>query len=290
MPPRFSPSLLDALTDAITGGASGSTTPSIGIYRSATPLQRFFAQLDVELNIGSGSRVPVVLDTLKNLNATNPKKIIAALEAVVAPENCSDEPAKATQMAEALNRRLEPSGHRLILIAGRFKFQDTTARAASVDTLTKILEKLDSKAVQHDFEKAIERTEKDPTGALTSACSLLESVFKNILLATKTELPSKETIQGLRDAVNQKLELTPMHAKSRPSEYAEDIVMVLQGLSSVVQGIGSLRTHAGDAHGRSKPITIDGRIARLAIHTASTMALFYIETWQWKSNAPSSRS
>jgi len=42
-----------------------------------------------------------------------------------------------------------------------------------------------------------------------------------------------------------------------------------------------LRTHAGDAHGKGKnAVSADARIARLAIHAASTVSLFYIETWQ----------
>ncbi|MGA2094267.1 MAG: abortive infection family protein, partial [Sedimentisphaerales bacterium] len=42
-----------------------------------------------------------------------------------------------------------------------------------------------------------------------------------------------------------------------------------------------LRTHCGDAHGHGKNINrIDSRIAKLAIHSASTVALFFIETWQ----------
>jgi hypothetical protein len=51
----------------------------------------------------------------------------------------------------------------------------------------------------------------------------------------------------------------------------------------VAKGIGSLRTHAGDAHGRERGYgRIDARIARLAIHTSSTLALFLIETWETK--------
>ena len=48
-------------------------------------------------------------------------------------------------------------------------------------------------------------------------------------------------------------------------------------------GVGALRTHGGDAHGREKCFArIDARIARLSIHAASTAALFLIETWQRK--------
>ncbi|MFZ2980673.1 MAG: abortive infection family protein [Sphingobium sp.] len=44
-------------------------------------------------------------------------------------------------------------------------------------------------------------------------------------------------------------------------------------------GIGALRTHGGDAHGREKGARrIDARIAHLALNAASSLALFLIET------------
>ena len=52
---------------------------------------------------------------------------------------------------------------------------------------------------------------------------------------------------------------------------------------AATEGIGALRTHGGDAHGRERGHRrIDPRIARLAIHAASTVALFLIETWERK--------
>lgn len=64
------------------------------------------------------------------------------------------------------------------------------------------------------------------------------------------------------------------------SEVSGDIKQILSGLISVASGIGALRTHSGDAHGRGrKRVPVDARIARLAIHAASTVSLFYIETW-----------
>lgn len=48
-----------------------------------------------------------------------------------------------------------------------------------------------------------------------------------------------------------------------------------------VQTLGSLRTHSGDTHGRGKNTShVDSGLARLAIHSASTVAKFFIETWQ----------
>lgn len=64
-------------------------------------------------------------------------------------------------------------------------------------------------------------------------------------------------------------------------EVPHDIKQILGGLANVAGGIGALRTRAGDAHGRGRGTPrVDARVARLAVHSASTLALFLIETWQ----------
>jgi hypothetical protein len=96
------------------------------------------------------------------------------------------------------------------------------------------------------------------------------------------DLPARRDIDGLIKAVQEPLGLKPGRA-DLPLEIANDVRQVLGGLTSAAAGIGALRTHAGDAHGRERNFgRIDPRIARLAIHAASTVALFLIETWERK--------
>jgi hypothetical protein len=93
-------------------------------------------------------------------------------------------------------------------------------------------------------------------------------------------LPQKKDIQGLYQAIREPLGLTPDKA-GVPDEIAGDVRTILGGLNSIVNGVGSLRTHGGDAHGRERGYRrVDSRIARLAIHSASTVSLFLVETWQ----------
>ena len=66
-----------------------------------------------------------------------------------------------------------------------------------------------------------------------------------------------------------------------PPEIEADVRQVLGGLTSVAKGIGALRTHGGDAHGREKGFRrLDARIARLSVNAAGSLALFLIETWE----------
>jgi hypothetical protein len=52
----------------------------------------------------------------------------------------------------------------------------------------------------------------------------------------------------------------------------------------VVDGVANVRTALGSAHGRGrKRYRVKARHARLAIHSAHTLVLFLIETWDARS-------
>jgi hypothetical protein len=98
----------------------------------------------------------------------------------------------------------------------------------------------------------------------------------------RAALARKKDIKGLFNAIKRPLGLSPDRT-DLDSLIADDVRKILGGLATVVEGIGALRTHGGDAHGRERGYTrIDHRIASLAIHSASTVALFLMETWQRK--------
>jgi hypothetical protein len=141
---------------------------------------------------------------------------------------------------------------------------------------------IDFDTVRRDLERAMASATTDPEDAVTAACSVIESVCRSILIELGVKLPDKRDILSLYKAVRDPLALSPGR-EDLPAEVAEDVRQFLSGLHTVIQGIGALRTHAGDAHGRERGFRrIDARIARLSIHSASAAALFIIETWQQK--------
>jgi hypothetical protein len=149
---------------------------------------------------------------------------------------------------------------------------------------------LDFDTVQRDIERALDSAGSAAEDAVTAACSVVESVCRSILVELKLDLPAKKDVNGLVRAVQEPLGLSPTRS-DLPAEIASDVRQVLSGLTTTAKGIGALRTHAGDAHGREKGFKrIDGRIARLAIHAASTLALFLIETWELRQRRPLPRS
>ena len=136
--------------------------------------------------------------------------------------------------------------------------------------------------VSRDIQRAVEAIKIDPESAVTSACSTVESVCRSILIELSEELPGKKDIKALFNAVKKPLGLSPDRKDIDPL-IADDVRKILSGLATIVEGIGALRTHGGDAHGRERGYSrIDSRIASLAVNAANTTALFLIETWQRK--------
>ena len=134
--------------------------------------------------------------------------------------------------------------------------------------------------VEREFQRAFENAESDPEAAITAACSMLESLFRSILLAREISPPKSLDVKSLYKEVRDPLGLSP--AKNMPeSEIDGDVRAILSALANAVQGIGALRSHAGTAHGRERGFQrVDPRISRLAVNSSMALALFVIETWE----------
>lgn len=279
---RFIPQTITALAEVVTGGPGGDSRASIGHYRSGPKLERFFAELNVELRIGNASRVPAVVAVLEHENrqAEGKATIIRIIEAAADPRDYLDDELKLTAVVDYMNKRLRYDGCELRKIGQVFKVVALATNTVAAAALKEKAKTLDLDSVHSDFERALTEADPDPPGAITAACSTVESVCKCILDEMGKPYPTNRDIKGLVGEVAKHLNLSPGR-DDLPKEWEQDIRTILSGLFNVIAGIGSLRTHAGDAHGKGKnPVPADARIARLAIHAASTVSLFYIETWQ----------
>lgn len=279
---HFAPLTIVALAEAITGGSSSSSTPSVGHYRSAYYLKKFFLGQNVAFDVANRSRVPAVEELLTTLNNDPSERdtLIRIIEAVADPRDFIDEPDKLEAIVEYMNKRLSFDGFELRRIGPNMRLVALATNTVAAAALKEKAKALDLGSVHDDFERALSQADADPAGAITAACSTVESVCKCILDELGKPYPTKKDIKGLVGEVAKHLNLSPGRT-DLPKEWEQDIRAILSGLFSVIAGIGSLRTHAGDAHGKGKKsIPADARIARLAIHAASTVSLFYIETWQ----------
>lgn len=279
----LSPQSLDALVQVISGGSGTSNAPSIGIYRSGPKLEAFMRACGVRMSIGSGSRLPALAAAIEEVVARQDIGVLRQIiEAAADPADFIDDPERGNAVVEHLNRRL--AFDRLVLRRRGTKVElvDAQSNAPIISALTEALAPIDFDTVTRDLERALANADSDPEDAVTSACSVVESVCRSIIVELGLQMPAKKDIQNLYKTVRDHLALDPGGAFR--SDIMDDVRLTLSGLASCIQGVGNLRTHGGDAHGRERGFarSIDPRIARLAIHTASAVTLFLIETWQLK--------
>lgn len=240
---------------------------------------------NVHFEVGSQSRVPALTDRLKEIQGEPNARatLTRIIEKVVDPRDFAGKEEKQQAVIDYLNTYLKFDGLEVRQRGDRPKLFTLNKGTAVLDLLTQKADILDFDTVGRDLDRALANVEEDPEDAITAACSTVESVCRSVLVELGMQLPSKKDIQNLYEAVRVPLGISPSAKLDVPDEIATDTRTILGGLASVLHGVGSLRTHIGDAHGRERNFKRpDPRIARLAINAASTLTLFIIETWERK--------
>lgn len=281
MPFPLSPQSIEALAQIISGGGGNDPTPPIGIYRSGPKIETFMRGCNVDFRV-AGSRLPSLVDCLLDINrGFEPEKALTRIiEATANPGDFANDPPRHVAVLEYLNRVLRFDGFELLHQGHRVRLVVAGHSTPVVEQLSGVVDTIDFDTVKLDLDRALASIDSDPEDAITAACSTIESVCRSILIELGESLPAKKDVSGLFNAVKKPLGLSPDRSDVDPL-IADDVRTTLGGLATVINGIGALRTHAGDAHGRERGYTrVDVRIGRLAIHAASTVALFLIETWQ----------
>jgi hypothetical protein len=140
----------------------------------------------------------------------------------------------------------------------------------SPDPIGLRISQLRETAFREDWATANSRIQAEPAAAITSARTMIETVFKTILNERNVVpdnsgdliklLKQTEKILSFETAVNQ-------------NEH-----QILQGLTSTIQGIASISNDAGDRHGTIMGKSIsDPFIARLVVNAAGVIVLTFIE-------------
>lgn len=139
---------------------------------------------------------------------------------------------------------------------------------------TSLVKDIDFEYVQAAWQKALDRREGDPEGAITMTRTLLETVCKHIMDESNYQYEEKWELPQFYKGVQNILNLAP-------NNYTEEIFkQILGGCTSIVTGLGSLRNKLSDAHGRSKSLPKPStRHAQLAVNLAGAMAQFLITSW-----------
>lgn len=269
-----------AIVDVVTGGSGTGAASKLryGLYRSGPDLVELFGSIGIPLQIGISGRVPAVRAAINaSLQSEGGRSQILKLAcAALDPRLFRDNKGALEEALQHVNHALRGDGYELVARELRCEAIRLHSAATASEELRDKVDTLNMDAVAMECERALENADTDPEDSLTAACSLLESVAKTMLERLQVPLPANEDIQHLWQALRRELKLSPDRPDLEPN-----VRQVLGGLVSTVQGIGALRTRGGDAHGRAGTTKrVDARIAKLAVHAASAVALFTIETWE----------
>lgn len=149
------------------------------------------------------------------------------------------------------------------------------AKSPADTVVAETLKAFDPESVHELWQRAIERRVEDPEGALTLARTLLETVCKYILDQLSVSYEDSADLPKL-------YRLTAESLNIAPSQHSAPVFkQVLGGCTAVVEGLGSLRTKLGDAHGKGpRPVKPAPRHAHLAVNLAGTMATYLVETFR----------
>lgn len=141
-------------------------------------------------------------------------------------------------------------------------------------TLADFLRAGDFASVEAEFKRAMDQLERDPHSAITAACSIIEATCKTYIETFALGMPANQTVMPLWRTVQSHLGL------NLDSTLRDDQKRILQGLASVVDGVGAYRTHIGSAHGRGvSPPSLEVSEARLAVNASHSLVIFIMERW-----------
>ncbi|HFQ5441320.1 TPA: abortive infection family protein [Vibrio vulnificus] len=170
-----------------------------------------------------------------------------------------------TQLEKVLSRC------NLVYISGGIVSDGTSPTSKA---LSELIKGRDIPSIDAEFERALSNVNTEPREAVSAACNILESIFKVYIEDEELEKPQKQDLQNVWKVVRNDLGFNTNTLEDN------DLKKIMSGILSVVDGIGAFRTHASSAHGSGRKVyNLKPRHARLAIHSAHTIALFVLETW-----------
>jgi len=153
-------------------------------------------------------------------------------------------------------------------------------RSITLGNARRITRVLSAEYVTQQVTRMEAAVESDPELAIGTAKEFVETICKTILVELG-EAPSKKAdLLNLVKQVRRKLELLPenIHEKAKG---AETIKRILSNLGTAAQGLSELRGLYGTGHGKAAGTGgLQPRHARLAVGAATTLGVFFFETYQ----------
>lgn len=222
-------------------------------------------------------------ETNKNLSIENPLDVLGGVLQEfmeVAPvENSWYAPNQGSSAAQDREQIVDVLAkyHLVYQTGGKIISTDPSVVGPASRTLMELIKSHDVASINREFERAIDTVEAHPRDAVLAASNILESICKVFIEEKDLEMPTKQDLKNLFNVIRFELGMDPATVED------EDLKRIITGLLSVVDGVASLRTHAGAAHGAGRRVyKLLPRHARLAVHSAHTVAAYILEAWDQK--------
>lgn len=249
-------------------------------------IDRAFAYADAPDKNPAGNKVKKTIEWLRTTNKEheNPLAVLGMLiedlmekELWVGPTHAWDDSGEPEWSSRLRSDRQKISDS---LAKAGLSYQTGGIIAESNATSTKTLQDLiraeGLRAVSQEMDRALEKVGSDPNAAAHYAANVLEACFKAFLAARNIQFDDKsDTLidlwQPVRDAIG-------MKTKDLGNN---DLRKIATGLNSIVDGMMHLRNKKSAAHGKTEEQAINDALephhARLAVHSAHTLAAYVIE-------------
>ena len=189
------------------------------------------------------------------------------------------------KIAGMLNELLAPDGWALTeqsFISGRpiYGHRRLTTSQHAINAAKVISQVVDADYLHRQINRMTTAIDTDPELAIGTAKELIETCCRTILAERGKPVLDKPELQPLVRRALEELKLVP---DGIPEEQkgAKSIKSLLGNLSMIVQSMAELRNIYGTGHGKDGSRRgLASRHARLAVGSATTLALFLIDTHQ----------
>lgn len=218
-------------------------------YRSGPALVRLFNEYgaDDEYPAGGGfpSRHLYAEENLKKLNGSS--DLARLIEEVFDPLEFEGTDKSFHDAVEAINPFLVRDGWKLVLADGKTRVATAMGEAFEFEAPFTALDPGSSEFVADNADKCRRKMrEGDYRGAITNARSLLEDVLCGVERKLSPETPSRYN-GDLPQLLKRVRRLLKMDAELHSAD--RDLFVMLNGLTSVVDGLAGFSNRAGDRHG-----------------------------------------
>ena len=247
-------------------------------YRSGPKLVVFFNKLGFRDVYGQGfpTRSIFAKDKIAELNGK--PKLKDAIREMLDPRLWIDEKSgNVEDCAAQINEILKYDGYEVVRDSNFYKVRELAGAVIEVEHHFAESDELSELLIEEQIQKCREKVESgDYSGAITNARSLVEAVCAKIEKdLDPNAIGNDGDLVKLFNRVRKLLNLDP----SRP-DISDSLKQVLAGLSSIINGLASMRNKMSDAHGVVyKP---SRHHAKLAVNSAKTLADFLFDTMSYQ--------